>query len=288
MAKFEKTLQAIGALESEETITISQMLEAYRQFYEEMRRANGTAPEYLGTGGGDRNVMLLCWMARMTERIYRLHEQELAVSDTQQRWEKAEEKLKTIRPVLEERARIIEALEEKITEADNAADLALSRQLHLQEELAEKEQEKEKVLALQMKAQEDVNHMTEELAKEKQILEAYSEQLEEKKRELEEKLRQQEDLVSRQGDIARQIESVMQDIEEQMSRFRGNLDLIFAEETNIGNNPIIAEEWLKDRNTALTLQDEFREEYDNAVKAYERCLRVQQGLTELISHGDLK
>lgn len=286
MADFQRTRTILSEIENAEKTDMEHILRLFKECYEDYRAA-GMVPEHVKVGSGDDAIQLLCWLARMTERMFRLHQDELLPLDTEKRWERAQEKLASALPVLEERKRLIEILEEKITEADCSLDMATKRQLELREELNNIQNEKRIAVADLEAVEKTVAQASAELLQEQHALDEQKALYDNKQKELEDVLHQQREILENRNAVSVQIKEKMQESSELLKSLQEKLDMLYEEESALENHPAIANEWLKDPDAAKNIIENFQEEYRKAKQAYDRCSGFQQRITDLIETGEL-
>ena len=286
MADFQRTRTILSEIENAEKTDMEHILRLFKECYEDFRAA-GMVPEHVKVGSGDDAIQLLCWLARMTERMFRLHQDELLPLDTEKRWERAQEKLASALPVLEERKRLIEILEEKITEADSSLDMATKRQLELREELNNIQNEKRIAVADLEAVEKTVAQASAELLQEQHALDEQKALYDNKQKELEDVLHQQREILENRNAVSVQIKEKMQESSEMLKSLQEKLDMLYEEESALENHPAIANEWLKDPDAAKNIIENFQEEYRKAKQAYDRCSGFQQRITDLIETGEL-
>ncbi len=91
--RFDRLHETLQVIEKEEGITIEDALDLFYDFYEDVKTAAGGVLEQQPVGDRDRTVGRLCWLARMTARLYSHNEEALWAPEYKERWAKARDKL---------------------------------------------------------------------------------------------------------------------------------------------------------------------------------------------------
>ena len=283
--KYERAERAFAEMKAKEENTIAEIFALYREIYEDFRCEKGTSFEYTSTGSSDETMLLLCWIARLVERIYRIHAEDLSHSETEKRWDAAKNKLEEAAPVLEERRRLIETLEEKITEANTAVDVAMQRQLQLQEELAQKERDKKEQEAGLTKISNALDEASAKLDYVREASAKAQELLKQKQQEFEECVRQEKELQEQTAETGKKLQEAVNEKEEMLRILQRKLDFLLQEETGIAKEPVLARKWLQDSEAFNRIQERFEKEYRDAKSAYDNCFELVKAVMDLAETG---
>ena len=116
--KFQRVYTSLQAIEGKEGITIEDALDLIYDVYEDIHSKTGDVLEQQPLGNRDEMVARLCWMARMTARLYRKNSDELQSPEYSERWKKASEKLTEIEEQLRSMESDLKSLQDKQKELD--------------------------------------------------------------------------------------------------------------------------------------------------------------------------
>ena len=102
--RFDRLHETLEGIERQDVVTIEDALDLFYDFYEDVKTASGSVLEQHPAGDRDQVVGRLCWLARMTARLYSRNESELLAPEYEARWEKAAAKLSEAQAGLSEAA----------------------------------------------------------------------------------------------------------------------------------------------------------------------------------------
>lgn len=167
LSRTHSTLQSAA---QKTTVTIEDILMLFNDIYEDVKSDTGTVLEQQEIGNEEEVVSLLCWLARMTARIYRKNEAGLCSAEAGSRWDNAEKKLSEAEARLEAVKAEWSVLQEKT------------------EKVTGELEEKEAAVRQALEKQKETGAKAEALAGQQELLKEQESKEEQRKKELEEAL----------------------------------------------------------------------------------------------------
>lgn len=141
--RFDRLYETLQVIEKQEGITIEDALDLFYDFYEDVKTVTGGVLEQQPIGDRDRMIGRLCWLARMTARLYSRNEEALLAPEYEARWEKAGAKLAEAEAALsktEKEAAGWQAQEERLEELLSEAQRRQAESVSAEQLCKEKEE----------------------------------------------------------------------------------------------------------------------------------------------------